>query len=172
MACCAVAPPSDLQPSLDRVRSASANCLTPVSHVPSRETQRYSLTSLTSLTPVTSHPPCHLKLWRSVTLAENKPPLLDTSRCGAQLLKTWWFQPPAEWWCFLYRTGWGAQTSVTICETPLQSLKEIYILKTILTYKTHLDFHDTCTTFKTNLHKNFFFKKGETVLQWLKEICI
>nr|XP_046258958.1 regulating synaptic membrane exocytosis protein 1-like isoform X12 [Scatophagus argus] len=31
---------SDLQPSLDRVRSASANCLTPDNHVPSPETER------------------------------------------------------------------------------------------------------------------------------------
>lgn len=82
MACCAVAPPSDLQPSLDRVRSASANCLTPVSHVSSQETQRYSLTSLT---PVTSHPPCHsLKMSCSVTLTENNP-LLATIHCGAPL---------------------------------------------------------------------------------------
>nr|XP_046258969.1 regulating synaptic membrane exocytosis protein 1-like isoform X22 [Scatophagus argus] len=34
---------SDLQPSLDRVRSASANCLTPDNHVPSPETERKSL---------------------------------------------------------------------------------------------------------------------------------
>uniref|UniRef100_A0A8D0A5E0 Regulating synaptic membrane exocytosis 1 n=1 Tax=Sander lucioperca TaxID=283035 RepID=A0A8D0A5E0_SANLU len=32
---------SDLQPSLDRVRSASANCLTPDNHAPSPETERY-----------------------------------------------------------------------------------------------------------------------------------
>ncbi|XP_045926403.1 regulating synaptic membrane exocytosis protein 1-like isoform X13 [Micropterus dolomieu] len=31
---------SDLQPSLDRVRSASANCLTPDNHAPSQETER------------------------------------------------------------------------------------------------------------------------------------
>ncbi|XP_024916876.1 regulating synaptic membrane exocytosis protein 1 isoform X19 [Cynoglossus semilaevis] len=34
---------SDLQPSLDRVRSASANCLTPDKHVPSSETERRTL---------------------------------------------------------------------------------------------------------------------------------
>ncbi|XP_068423444.1 regulating synaptic membrane exocytosis protein 1 isoform X4 [Clinocottus analis] len=34
---------SDLQPSLDRVRSASANCLTPDYHAPSAETERKSL---------------------------------------------------------------------------------------------------------------------------------
>ncbi|XP_035463002.2 regulating synaptic membrane exocytosis protein 1-like isoform X24 [Scophthalmus maximus] len=34
---------SDLQPSLDRVRSASANCLTPDNHAPSSETERKSL---------------------------------------------------------------------------------------------------------------------------------
>ncbi|XP_058506920.1 regulating synaptic membrane exocytosis protein 1-like isoform X24 [Solea solea] len=34
---------SDLQPSLDRVRSASANCLTPDNHAPSPETDRKSL---------------------------------------------------------------------------------------------------------------------------------
>ncbi|XP_028459959.1 regulating synaptic membrane exocytosis protein 1-like [Perca flavescens] len=34
---------SDLQPSLDRVRSASANCLTPDYHAPSPETERKSL---------------------------------------------------------------------------------------------------------------------------------
>ncbi|XP_032384343.1 regulating synaptic membrane exocytosis protein 1 isoform X2 [Etheostoma spectabile] len=34
---------SDLQPSLDRVRSASANCLTPDNHTPSPETERKSL---------------------------------------------------------------------------------------------------------------------------------
>ncbi|XP_044229727.1 regulating synaptic membrane exocytosis protein 1-like isoform X6 [Thunnus albacares] len=34
---------SDLQPSLDRVRSASANCLTPDNHVPSPESERKSL---------------------------------------------------------------------------------------------------------------------------------
>ncbi|XP_036979255.1 regulating synaptic membrane exocytosis protein 1-like isoform X6 [Acanthopagrus latus] len=34
---------SDLQPSLDRVRSASANCLTPDNHAPSPETERKSL---------------------------------------------------------------------------------------------------------------------------------
>ncbi|XP_038593867.1 regulating synaptic membrane exocytosis protein 1-like isoform X6 [Micropterus salmoides] len=34
---------SDLQPSLDRVRSASANCLTPDNHAPSQETERKSL---------------------------------------------------------------------------------------------------------------------------------
>ncbi|KAM4591306.1 regulating synaptic membrane exocytosis protein 1 isoform 3-T3 [Odontesthes bonariensis] len=34
---------SDLQPSLDRVRSASANCLTPNNHAPSPETERKSL---------------------------------------------------------------------------------------------------------------------------------
>ncbi|XP_059215734.1 regulating synaptic membrane exocytosis protein 1-like [Centropristis striata] len=33
----------DLQPSLDRVRSASANCLTPDNHAPSPETERKSL---------------------------------------------------------------------------------------------------------------------------------
>ncbi|KAI4813178.1 hypothetical protein KUCAC02_024524 [Chaenocephalus aceratus] len=33
---------SDLQPSLDRVRSASANCLTPDNHAPSPETERKS----------------------------------------------------------------------------------------------------------------------------------
>uniref|UniRef100_A0A8D3B094 Regulating synaptic membrane exocytosis 1 n=1 Tax=Scophthalmus maximus TaxID=52904 RepID=A0A8D3B094_SCOMX len=33
----------DLQPSLDRVRSASANCLTPDNHAPSSETERKSL---------------------------------------------------------------------------------------------------------------------------------
>ncbi|CAK6974047.1 LOW QUALITY PROTEIN: regulating synaptic membrane exocytosis protein 1-like [Scomber scombrus] len=33
---------SDLQPSLDRVRSASANCLTPDNHIPSPETERKS----------------------------------------------------------------------------------------------------------------------------------
>uniref|UniRef100_A0AAQ5ZN32 Regulating synaptic membrane exocytosis 1a n=1 Tax=Amphiprion ocellaris TaxID=80972 RepID=A0AAQ5ZN32_AMPOC len=32
---------SDLQPSLDRVRSASANCLTPDNHAPSPKTDRY-----------------------------------------------------------------------------------------------------------------------------------
>uniref|UniRef100_A0A671W1X5 Regulating synaptic membrane exocytosis 1 n=1 Tax=Sparus aurata TaxID=8175 RepID=A0A671W1X5_SPAAU len=32
---------SDLQPSLDRVRSASANCLTPDNYAPSPETERY-----------------------------------------------------------------------------------------------------------------------------------
>uniref|UniRef100_I3J454 Regulating synaptic membrane exocytosis 1 n=1 Tax=Oreochromis niloticus TaxID=8128 RepID=I3J454_ORENI len=32
---------SDLQPSLDRVRSASANCLAPNNHAPSPETERY-----------------------------------------------------------------------------------------------------------------------------------
>lgn len=39
MLCCGAS--SDLQPSLDRVRSASANCLTPDNHVPSPETERY-----------------------------------------------------------------------------------------------------------------------------------
>ncbi|XP_051815528.1 regulating synaptic membrane exocytosis protein 1-like isoform X4 [Acanthochromis polyacanthus] len=34
---------SDLQPSLDRVRSASANCLTPDNHAPSPKTERKSL---------------------------------------------------------------------------------------------------------------------------------
>ncbi|XP_005935355.3 regulating synaptic membrane exocytosis protein 1 isoform X4 [Haplochromis burtoni] len=34
---------SDLQPSLDRVRSASANCLAPNNHAPSPETERKSL---------------------------------------------------------------------------------------------------------------------------------
>ncbi|XP_053292840.1 regulating synaptic membrane exocytosis protein 1 isoform X2 [Pleuronectes platessa] len=34
---------SDLQPTLDRVRSASANCLTPDNHAPSPETERKSL---------------------------------------------------------------------------------------------------------------------------------
>ncbi|XP_056251814.1 regulating synaptic membrane exocytosis protein 1-like isoform X6 [Seriola aureovittata] len=34
---------SDLQPSLDRVRSASANCLAPDNHAPSPETERKSL---------------------------------------------------------------------------------------------------------------------------------
>ncbi|XP_039994844.1 regulating synaptic membrane exocytosis protein 1-like [Xiphias gladius] len=34
---------SDLQPSLDRLRSASANCLIPDNHVPSPETERKSL---------------------------------------------------------------------------------------------------------------------------------
>ncbi|XP_033469435.1 regulating synaptic membrane exocytosis protein 1 isoform X3 [Epinephelus lanceolatus] len=40
---------SDLQPSLDRVRSASANCLTPDNHVPSPETERGHLQGGTSL---------------------------------------------------------------------------------------------------------------------------
>uniref|UniRef100_A0A8D3AZW0 Regulating synaptic membrane exocytosis 1 n=1 Tax=Scophthalmus maximus TaxID=52904 RepID=A0A8D3AZW0_SCOMX len=39
MLCCGAS--SDLQPSLDRVRSASANCLTPDNHAPSSETERY-----------------------------------------------------------------------------------------------------------------------------------
>uniref|UniRef100_A0A8D3DXF3 Regulating synaptic membrane exocytosis 1 n=1 Tax=Scophthalmus maximus TaxID=52904 RepID=A0A8D3DXF3_SCOMX len=41
MLCCGAS--SDLQPSLDRVRSASANCLTPDNHAPSSETERKSL---------------------------------------------------------------------------------------------------------------------------------
>lgn len=136
MACCAVAPPSDLQPSLERVRSASANCLTPVSHVPSPETQRYSLTSLTPLTPITSHPPCHLRPWCSVTLVENKPPLLTTNHCGAPLLKAWWFQPPTaslhtwadERWYFLYRTV------AERCKPGLQNVKHFYkVWKNFLT---------------------------------------
>nr|XP_046258971.1 regulating synaptic membrane exocytosis protein 1-like isoform X24 [Scatophagus argus] len=40
---------SDLQPSLDRVRSASANCLTPDNHVPSPETERGHLQGGSSL---------------------------------------------------------------------------------------------------------------------------
>uniref|UniRef100_A0A3Q4MR01 Regulating synaptic membrane exocytosis protein 1-like n=1 Tax=Neolamprologus brichardi TaxID=32507 RepID=A0A3Q4MR01_NEOBR len=39
MLCCGAS--SDLQPSLDRVRSASANCLAPNNHAPSPETERY-----------------------------------------------------------------------------------------------------------------------------------
>uniref|UniRef100_A0A3P8PW70 Regulating synaptic membrane exocytosis 1a n=1 Tax=Astatotilapia calliptera TaxID=8154 RepID=A0A3P8PW70_ASTCA len=39
---------SDLQPSLDRVRSASANCLAPNNHAPSPETERYHGGSLSS----------------------------------------------------------------------------------------------------------------------------
>uniref|UniRef100_A0A671VZW6 Regulating synaptic membrane exocytosis 1 n=1 Tax=Sparus aurata TaxID=8175 RepID=A0A671VZW6_SPAAU len=39
MLCCGAS--SDLQPSLDRVRSASANCLTPDNYAPSPETERY-----------------------------------------------------------------------------------------------------------------------------------
>ncbi|XP_044071102.1 regulating synaptic membrane exocytosis protein 1-like isoform X21 [Siniperca chuatsi] len=39
---------SDLQPSLDRVRSASANCLTPDNHAPSPETERQPRTLETS----------------------------------------------------------------------------------------------------------------------------
>uniref|UniRef100_A0A671W243 Regulating synaptic membrane exocytosis 1 n=1 Tax=Sparus aurata TaxID=8175 RepID=A0A671W243_SPAAU len=41
MLCCGAS--SDLQPSLDRVRSASANCLTPDNYAPSPETERKSL---------------------------------------------------------------------------------------------------------------------------------
>uniref|UniRef100_A0A3P8PW87 Regulating synaptic membrane exocytosis 1a n=1 Tax=Astatotilapia calliptera TaxID=8154 RepID=A0A3P8PW87_ASTCA len=41
MLCCGAS--SDLQPSLDRVRSASANCLAPNNHAPSPETERKSL---------------------------------------------------------------------------------------------------------------------------------
>ncbi|XP_069394608.1 regulating synaptic membrane exocytosis protein 1 isoform X32 [Paralichthys olivaceus] len=40
---------SDLQPSLDRVRSASANCLTPDNHAPSPETERSHLQGGASL---------------------------------------------------------------------------------------------------------------------------
>ncbi|XP_044071100.1 regulating synaptic membrane exocytosis protein 1-like isoform X19 [Siniperca chuatsi] len=40
---------SDLQPSLDRVRSASANCLTPDNHAPSPETERGHLLGGSSL---------------------------------------------------------------------------------------------------------------------------
>uniref|UniRef100_A0A4W6F214 Regulating synaptic membrane exocytosis 1 n=1 Tax=Lates calcarifer TaxID=8187 RepID=A0A4W6F214_LATCA len=40
---------SDLQPSLDRVRSASANCLTPDNHAPSPETERGHLQGGASL---------------------------------------------------------------------------------------------------------------------------
>ncbi|XP_029926474.1 regulating synaptic membrane exocytosis protein 1 isoform X3 [Myripristis murdjan] len=40
---------SDLQPSLDRVRSASTNCLTPDNHVPSQEPQRGHLQGGASL---------------------------------------------------------------------------------------------------------------------------
>ncbi|XP_045926405.1 regulating synaptic membrane exocytosis protein 1-like isoform X15 [Micropterus dolomieu] len=40
---------SDLQPSLDRVRSASANCLTPDNHAPSQETERGHLQGGSSL---------------------------------------------------------------------------------------------------------------------------
>ncbi|KAM8738637.1 regulating synaptic membrane exocytosis protein 1 isoform 19-T19 [Acanthopagrus schlegelii] len=40
---------SDLQPSLDRVRSASANCLTPDNHAPSPETERGHLQGGSSL---------------------------------------------------------------------------------------------------------------------------
>ncbi len=40
MACC---DPSDLQPSLDRVRSASTNCLRPGSNSNSPERDRYTL---------------------------------------------------------------------------------------------------------------------------------
>ncbi|XP_035463003.2 regulating synaptic membrane exocytosis protein 1-like isoform X25 [Scophthalmus maximus] len=40
---------SDLQPSLDRVRSASANCLTPDNHAPSSETERGHLQGGASL---------------------------------------------------------------------------------------------------------------------------
>uniref|UniRef100_A0A669EL77 Regulating synaptic membrane exocytosis 1 n=1 Tax=Oreochromis niloticus TaxID=8128 RepID=A0A669EL77_ORENI len=39
MLCCGAS--SDLQPSLDRVRSASANCLAPNNHAPSPETERH-----------------------------------------------------------------------------------------------------------------------------------
>uniref|UniRef100_A0A674MWN6 Regulating synaptic membrane exocytosis 1 n=1 Tax=Takifugu rubripes TaxID=31033 RepID=A0A674MWN6_TAKRU len=41
---------SDLQPPLDRVRSASANCLSPGIHVPSPESERYQ--------PLPPHPSC------------------------------------------------------------------------------------------------------------------
>lgn len=41
---------SDLQPPLDRVRSASANCLSPGIHVPSPESERYQ--------PLPQHPSC------------------------------------------------------------------------------------------------------------------
>ncbi|KAG7229918.1 hypothetical protein INR49_009637, partial [Caranx melampygus] len=52
--CCGAS--SDLQPSLDRVRSASANCLTPDNHAPTPETERL-MVNPPLLTPPPPPPP-------------------------------------------------------------------------------------------------------------------
>uniref|UniRef100_A0A8C5BC44 Regulating synaptic membrane exocytosis 1 n=1 Tax=Gadus morhua TaxID=8049 RepID=A0A8C5BC44_GADMO len=56
--------PGDVQPSLDRARSASTNCLPSDYHAPSPESERYQPTSLLNLH---SSPPLHLSTLFSVS---------------------------------------------------------------------------------------------------------
>uniref|UniRef100_A0A674PAC0 Regulating synaptic membrane exocytosis 1 n=1 Tax=Takifugu rubripes TaxID=31033 RepID=A0A674PAC0_TAKRU len=63
---------SDLQPPLDRVRSASANCLSPGIHVPSPESERYQ--------PLPPHPSCSASvdsLCPAVLVLKNDPTPFD-----------------------------------------------------------------------------------------------
>ena len=48
--------------------------------------------------------------------------------------------------------GREVQTKITTYETLLQSLRQIYILENIFTYKTKWHYHNTFTSPETNLH--------------------
>ncbi|XP_016892670.1 regulating synaptic membrane exocytosis protein 1 isoform X1 [Cynoglossus semilaevis] len=69
---------SDLQPSLDRVRSASANCLTPDKHVPSSETERRTLShSLPRRRP----PSPRILIQHASPEDDRQPRTLETPEC-------------------------------------------------------------------------------------------
>ncbi|XP_044071090.1 regulating synaptic membrane exocytosis protein 1-like isoform X10 [Siniperca chuatsi] len=69
---------SDLQPSLDRVRSASANCLTPDNHAPSPETERKSLShSLPRRRPASPR----ILIQHASPEDDRQPRTLETSEC-------------------------------------------------------------------------------------------
>ncbi|XP_075933255.1 regulating synaptic membrane exocytosis protein 1 isoform X2 [Anarhichas minor] len=71
---------SDLQPSLDRVRSASANCLTPDNHAPSPETERKSLShSLPRRRPASPR----ILIQHASPEDDRQPRTLETPECHA-----------------------------------------------------------------------------------------
>ncbi|XP_031694553.1 regulating synaptic membrane exocytosis protein 1-like [Anarrhichthys ocellatus] len=71
---------SDLQPSLDRVRSASANCLTPDNHTPSPETERKSLShSLPRRRPASPR----ILIQHASPEDDRQPRTLETPECHA-----------------------------------------------------------------------------------------
>ncbi|XP_010772184.1 regulating synaptic membrane exocytosis protein 1-like [Notothenia coriiceps] len=70
---------SDLQPSLDRVRSASANCLTPDNHAPSPETERKSFShSLPRRRPASPR----ILIQHASPEDDRQPRTLETSECN------------------------------------------------------------------------------------------
>uniref|UniRef100_A0A8C2WT69 Regulating synaptic membrane exocytosis 1 n=1 Tax=Cyclopterus lumpus TaxID=8103 RepID=A0A8C2WT69_CYCLU len=92
---------SDLQPSLDRVRSASATCLTPDYHAPSSETERYQPLSLPppTLLSLLGHLQGGASLSSSVTSSSARrvrqlpqlPPKSSTVEQGTDAYCVWYF---------------------------------------------------------------------------------